>query len=352
MSTTTPETITYPDRVELARLPTPLVHLPHMGESLGVSLYCKRDDLTGIELSGNKVRKLEYLLADARAQGADTVITCGGEQSNHARATALAATRLGLRSHVLLRTVDPANPPADTGNILLDRLAGAEIQWITMAEWRERDALMNAAADRYRKRGHKPYIVPMGGSNAIGCWGYVRAMEELVADLRALSTNGPDDGPDDGPDGALAPTTIIYAAGSGGTGAGLILGARMLGLLGAPLRIVGFCVCDDREYFVNEIYRLCTEFEDRYSSLIGRPLGIERTDIEIVEGYVGVGYDKSQPVEREVARELASREAIILDPTYTGKAFYGLTRELAADRGQFGERIVFLHTGGIFGLLR
>ena len=329
-------TIEYPSRVELARLPTPLEHLPRTSDALGVDLYFKRDDLTGIELSGNKIRKLEFLLADARAQGADTVITCGGEQSNHCRATALAATRLGMGSHLLLRTADPANPPADTGNILLDRLAGADIQWIDMAGWRKRNQLMAEAADALRARGRTPYIIPEGGSNAVGSWGYVRAAEELTADLHALDGDDP------------RPTTVVYAAGSGGTGAGLLLGAKMLDWQRRGTGIRGICVCDSRAYFVRVIHGICSDFDRRF----GTSAAVSPDDIDIVEDYIGLGYGKTQPAELEVARALARQDAVIVDPTYTGKAFYGLTRELARDRQAFAERVVFLHTGGIFGLFR
>src|SRR5262245_41961609 len=142
--------LSYPPRVALARAGTPLQALPRTTDALGVEILAKRDDLTGAELSGNKVRKLEFLLADAIAQQADTVITCGGEQSNHCRATALAAARVGLGSIVVLRTDDPARPPAATGNILLDRLAGAEVRWISRLDWRTRAALMAEEADRNR----------------------------------------------------------------------------------------------------------------------------------------------------------------------------------------------------------
>src|SRR5262245_15004799 len=140
--------IDYPTRIELARLPTPLEPMPRTSEALGVDMWIKRDDLTGAELTGNKVRKLEFLLADARARGADTVITGGGEQSNHCRATALAATRLGLRSILLLRTATPSQPPPMTGNILLDAMAGAEIVWITPQEWQRRTEMFEREAER------------------------------------------------------------------------------------------------------------------------------------------------------------------------------------------------------------
>jgi D-cysteine desulfhydrase len=187
-----PSSLAYPDRVSLARLPTPLEPLERTGARLGVELLVKRDDLTGAELSGNKVRKLEFLLAEAVQQGADTVITCGGQQSNHCRATALASARLGMASHLLLRTADPTRPPPPTANILLDRVAGAEIQWISMADWQRRDELMAEAAARLSAAGRRPYVVPEGGSSALGSWGYVRAVvEELDPALAALAGPGP-----------------------------------------------------------------------------------------------------------------------------------------------------------------
>ena len=151
-----------PPKVDLARLDTPLQALPRASAALGVELLVKRDDLTGSALSGNKVRKLEYLLAEAVAAGADTVITCGGEQSNHARATALAAAQLGLRAVLVLRTTDPAAPPAATGNILLDRLVGAEIRWISRPQWAERDAIMATEAERLRAAGRRPLLTTDG----------------------------------------------------------------------------------------------------------------------------------------------------------------------------------------------
>lgn len=324
-------TVAYPDRIELARAPTPLERLERTGEALGVELWVKRDDLTGLELSGNKVRKLEFLLAEARASGADTVITCGGEQSNHCRATALAAAKLGLRSVLLLRTRDPQRPPQTTGNILLDRLAGAEIVWISPEQWTRRGERLEREAERARGDGHPPYVIPEGGSSALGCWGYVRAAEELGAQLAELPPRE---------------TTIIYACGSGGTGAGLILGRSMFGLDRAGVRIAGFNVCNDRDYFLEIIGSLCREVGAAY----GAKADVGEGDIAIVDGYVGRGYAKSRPEELALVRELARREGLLVDPVYTGKAFYGMTRELERDPRRFGERVVFLHTGGAFGL--
>ena len=318
----------YPRKLPLARAGTPLVPLPRTSAALGVEVLVKRDDLTGAELSGNKVRKLEFLFAEAADQGADTVITCGGEQSNHARATALAAARLGFRCRLVLRTDDPASPPAPTGNILLDRLAGAELHWIARSAWPDREAIMAAQAAAVRAAGGTPYVIPEGGSNATGSWGYVACAQELADDLATLPAK---------------PTTIVYACGSGGTGAGLVLGARLVGL---DARVCGVNVCDDRDYFVRAITRIAGDMTDRWSL----PVRLAPGDVEIADGHVGRGYAKSRPEELATIRDVCRRDGLVLDPVYTGKAFHGVVTELARDPRRFGERIVFVHTGGIFGL--
>jgi D-cysteine desulfhydrase len=320
-----------PRKLNLARTGTPLQPLPRTSEALGVEVLFKRDDLTGSELSGNKIRKLDFLFADAQDHGADTVITCGGEQSNHCRATALAAARVGLGAVLILRCDDPAHPPATTGNILLDRLAGAEIRWIPRSDWPRRGELLAAEAERLRGAGRRPYVIPEGGSNAMGSWGYVLAAHELADDLAALPAT---------------PTTVVYACGSGGTGAGLVLGAKLAGLGARGVRVAGVNVCDDRDYFTKVILRICDELTARW------PLGTTVTadEITIVDGHVGRGYAKSRPEELMTIRDVARRDGVVLDPVYTGKAFHGVVTELARDRRVFGDRVVFVHTGGIFGL--
>jgi D-cysteine desulfhydrase len=314
--------IVYPERIPLANLPTPLERLERLSAQFGVELWVKRDDLTGAELSGNKVRKLEFLFAEAREKGADHVITCGGAQSNHCRATALAAAKLGLRSTLLLRVPDPSQPPPVEANILLDKLCGAEIRFVSREEYARRVELFPVVAEELRKAGRKPYVIPEGGSNPIGAWGYVRAIEELRAQL---------------PPG---PVTIVYAAGSGGTGAGIILGIKLAGLRDA--RAVGVNVCDDREYFVREIGQIVEGAITKWRLEVA----FDRKEIEILDGYVGRGYALSRPEELSLIRDVARSEGIVLDPVYTGKAFYGM-REHARE---LGPRIVFMHTGGIFGL--
>lgn len=324
--------INYPPRLDLARLPTPVHGLRRFSRELGVEIYIKRDDLTGVALSGNKIRKLEFVMADALARKADVVLTCGGAQSNHSRATAIAAAMLGLRCRLILRTPDPSNPPPTEANILLDRMAGAEIVWITPEEYRRRDEIFEREADALRKEGAHPYIIPEGASDALGAWGYIRAAEELGADIADL------------PGGADRPTTILHATGSGGTAAGLILGAKMAGLKAVPMTVN---VCDDEAYFVRVIGDIC----DRVIKEYRLHVEFDRTrDVHIVDGYVGRGYALSTPEELKLIASVAATEGIFLDPVYTGKAFYGMVKELEKNPGRFGERVIFMHTGGIYGL--
>ena len=324
--------LSFPPQIHLAKLPTPVQPLRRLSEKYGVELYVKRDDLNGIALSGNKIRKLEFVLADALAQKADTVITCGGAQSNHCRATAIAAAMLGLNCRLLLRTPDPSNPPPLEGNILLDRMAGAEIVWITPDEYKQRDEFFAREAASLQTSGRKAYTIPEGASNALGALGYIRATEELVNDI--TNTLG----------GGNQRCTIINAAGSGGTSAGLILGAKIFDV---NARIAGINVCNDRDYFVRAIGDICEQAIADYH------LDVDfnrQRDVEIIDGYVGLGYALSQTEELDLICEVARTEGIFLDPVYTGKAFFGMIQELKRDPKCFGERIIFLHTGGIFGL--
>jgi D-cysteine desulfhydrase len=324
--------VTYPPQINLARLPTPLHPLPRLSAKLDVELFMKRDDLTGIALSGNKIRKLEFVLADAVTQRADTILTCGGAQSNHCRATAIAAAMLGMNCRLLLRTSDPLNPPPPEGNILLDQMTGAEIVWITPEEYKIRDEILEREATSLRKADRKPYTIPEGASNALGTWGYIKCSEELNNDLANL------------PGGVNKDYTIISATGSGGTNAGLLLGNKIFGL---NARVIGINVCDDRDYFVRVIGEICENAISDYQLEIDFS---RDGDINIIDGYVGRGYALSRPEELSVICDLARTEGIFLDPVYTGKAFFGMLQQLKRDPSCFGERIIFIHTGGIFGL--
>src|SRR5262245_58595428 len=321
-----------PPRVRLANTPT-RGHWLRYGEELGARIWVKRDDHTGSELSGNKIRKLEFLMAEALQQQATHVVTCGGEQSNHARATAMAAAQLGLKSTLILRTENPERPPGATGNILLDRLVGAEIRWISRPAWKDRNRLLAEEAERIKSAGGRPYVIPEGGSNALGSWGYLRATRELVEDLAGIAA------PDN-------PVTIVYACGSGGTGAGLVLGWKLLGLSALGIKVIGVAVCDDKAYFVDAIGKVCGDFEERWQL----DAHVTPSDIEILDGHVGLGYAKSRPEELETIRDVCRSDGIVLDPVYTGKAFHGVVTELKRDPKRFGAAVAFVHTGGMFGL--
>jgi D-cysteine desulfhydrase len=316
-----------PNRISLAHLPTPIHKLEKLTALFGgPELYVKRDDLTGIGMSGNKVRKLEYLLADARDVGADTLITCGGIQSNHARATAIAAAQKGMASVLVLR--GESVTPAD-GNVLLDKLVGAEIRLVTPEQYAQRiNQIMAEVAQELMGQGHRPYIIPEGGSNPIGVCGYIRASEEIKRQLDELD---------------LRVDVVVTAVGSGGTQAGLLVGEKLSGL-GA--QIVGFNVCDTAEQFQARIGRLVAETVERYSLQVQ----VLPDEIVLIDGYVGRGYALSRPEELELIRTVAQQEGIFLDPVYTGKAMFGLRDQIHQGRFHKGERILFLHTGGIYGL--
>ena len=304
-----------PERLRLARLPTPIEPLARLRP--GSTVLVKRDDLTGTALTGNKVRKLEYLLAEAQAHGARRVVTCGGIQSNHCRATAIAAAQLGLGCHLLLRCDAPPSPdePA-TGNLRLARIVGATVRFITHDEYRDRLSLMTDDA------GADGYVIPEGGSNALGAWGYIRAMDEMVDQWDA------------------PPSAIICATGSAGTHAGLAIGARRHGL---DLPVHGVAICDDAPTFQTAVDRISAEATDRWPDLPRVPAA----DVRVVEGYKGRGYALSTPEEAADIESVARATGLILDPVYTGKAF----RALLHEPERFGPRPLFVHTGGIFGLL-
>jgi D-cysteine desulfhydrase len=322
--------VNLPPRVPLARLPTPIEPSPRLGAALGLDLLYKRDDLTGLELSGNKARKLEYLLAEAEASGADTLVTCGGVQSNHCRATAFAAAKRGLSAVLLLRVPDPERPPEPEANVLLDRLAGATIRWVSYDEYRRRGEVMAIVAAELRAAGRRPYVIPEGGSSALGSLGYLLAVAELRAQL-----------PEAWRTGSL---TLAYAAGSGGTGAGLELGVRLLGWRDA--RPVGFAVNNDSGYFRETIAALCAEARRRWPALPEVPAG----EVAIDDGFIGPGYAQTTPEGLELIRRAAREDGVVLDPVYTGKAMLGVSVRAREAGGLPAPRVVFFHTGGAFGV--
>ena len=316
----------FPDRVPIARIPTPIHRLDRLSKAWGAELWIKRDDLTGAALSGNKIRKLEYEMAEAMRVKAKFVITCGGVQSNHARATAIAARQLGIEPHLVLRTPD-GKPPAEwDGNLLLDRLVGAEITWITPEQYQnERGAIMAGLANRLGSA----FVIPEGASDARGALGYVAAVKELAEQSKAA-----------GVDFAY----VAHACGSGGTSAGLAIGNA---IFDAGMFPVAFAVCDDESYFKNVIGGIVKEF----ASTFGGITDPAAAKLSIVDRYKGVGYAQSTAEELAFIREVATAEGILLDPVYSGKAMFGVKKELAAGKTfRKGAPICFVHTGGIYGL--
>lgn len=321
-------TIKYPKRLKLARTPTPLEFMPQLTDHFGgPNIWFKRDDLTGSTLSGNKIRKLEFSLADAFAQRTQVVITAGGIQSNHCRATALCCARLGLECHLILRGEQKGAPD---GNLLLDSMAGARISYFPQEIYStKKPEIVADLTAKYASEGKKAYWIPVGASNAIGSWGYVRAFAELMAQTRKMG---------------IRIDHLVAAVGSGGTNAGLIAGKALTKAFRPE--IWGVNVCDDAPTFETEIRAILNSM----SAQFGIKLTENNSPIRILDGYVGKGY--AIPYEEELAllKWCGANEGQILDPVYTGKALYGLAQEIKQGRFRKKDNIVFIHTGGMFGL--
>nr|CAD1827227.1 unnamed protein product [Ananas comosus var. bracteatus] len=309
------------------QLPTPIHkwNLPNLPE--GTEVWIKRDDLSGMQLSGNKVRKLEFLMADAVAQGADCVITVGGIQSNHCRATAVAARYLNLDCYLILRTskVLVDKDPGLVGNLLVERLVGAHIELVSKEEYAKIGSV--ALADMLKRRlvneGRKPYVIPVGGSNSLGTWGYIEATREIEQQTR-LSGFQFDD--------------IVVACGSGGTIAGLSLGSSLSSL---KAKVHAFSVCDDPDYFYDYVQGL----------IDGLQAGVDSHDIVDIENAKGLGYAMNTAEELEFVKKIAAATGIVLDPVYSGKAAYGMLKDMDKNPAKWkGRRVLFVHTGGLLGL--
>ena len=311
-------------RVRQAHLPTPLEPLAALSRHLGgPRSLVKRDDCTCLALGGNKTRKLEFLIAQALAEGADTVITCGGAQSNHARQTAAAAARLGLKCALVHQSAHPFDAPdyAETGNFLLDRLLGADTHWV--ATEGDRAAGMERLAEEIRGRGGKPYIIPGGGSNALGGLGYVGCALEIIAQADAMD---------------LAIDAIVLPSGGGGTQGGLVAG-----LVGANSAIRAIGIDADGRAVAERALAVA----EGSAELLAIRGGIGADRVVVEAGYAGEAYGTPTPEMIEAVELLARIEGLVLDPVYTGKAMAGLIDLVA--RGHFAksDTVVFLHTGGV-----
>ncbi len=315
-----------PSKLDLAHLPTPLFRHDALDALVGTRVWVKRDDMTGGPEAGNKIRKLEYLLADALAQNASAVVTCGGFQSNHARATALLARRLGLRPVLLLRTLSKPAPAPSTGNALLDVLAGAEIRLISPEQYRDRDTWMRRVAEELTASGERAYVIPEGGSNGLGSLGYVDAMAEVRAQLDGREAGAPSE-----------LEAVVHACGSGGTAAGVALGAALHGV--AP-RVLAMAVCDDAAYFERIAARLIFEA----CAYLGIPA--REPPLSVIDRYKGPAYAVSTREQQRFIVEVSRACGLVLDPVYTGKALYGLSQLVDKPK-----TALFIHTGGLPGVL-
>lgn len=311
--------------ISLSNHPTPITRLTRLSERYECDLYVKRDDMTaGIE-QGNKIRKLEYLLADAKEHGADAVITTGGLQSNHCRATAVAARQLGMKPYLLLRGTEP-----DTfdGNLLLDEIVGAEIEYVTHEEYYSGiDEKFQQATETLEDEGYTPYIIPSGGSNPIGTLAYINVFEEIESFL------------DRNP--SVAFDSIYVATGSGGTQAGLIAGAC---LYDSETEIVGVRVSKGSE---EELTAIITE---NVLGAADRISGFSPTDADIADriqfvDYLGPGYAEPSEADLQMLREAGRTEGLVLDTCYTVKGFRAAVEQTKQD-----ETTLFIHTGGSYGL--
>lgn len=317
------------NKINIANLPTKIEKLEKISKELGVNIYLKRDDQTGSEVSGNKIRKLEYSIKEAIDQNCDTLITCGGIQSNHARSTAAAAIKAGLSSVLVLRTNEE---PEMDGNYFIDRLLGADVRFVTSDEYsNSRQEIMENIKKELEKDGRKGYIIPEGASNGVGSLGYINFAKEVL-DFEKKSD--------------IEFDTIVVAVGSGGTYAGIHMGNNIY--LDGKRRIVGFNVCDTAEFFKEKVKEIIEESKGYLDEKNLKK--VKSKNIDIIDGYVGEGYALSTQVELNYIWDLARKEGVILDPVYTGKAMYGLYNEIKKGSFKNSKNILFVHTGGIFGL--
>ena len=305
-------------RVSLGVFPTPFYKLESISAKYGKNIWIKRDDMCGVALGGNKVRKLEFLLADAKAQGCDTVFTTGGAQSNHAMLTAACAARLGMKCILILKK---RGVTEHKGNLVLDDIYGADVRFMNTDSYDDIYAEMHRVGEELAKEGHKSYYIPVGGSNPLGAVGYVNGVREFT--VQALAAG-------------IRVGHIVSATGSGGTTAGLLLGAK---LFQPGVKVTGIGV--DNDPFEEIVPDLAAKAADILECSFER----EQDDFEMVY-HVGQGYAIPNAEDTTYIEELARMEGILLDPVYTGKAWAGMLKLLKD--GYFGDEdnIVFVHTGG------
>ncbi|VAW70261.1 pyridoxal phosphate-dependent deaminase, putative [hydrothermal vent metagenome] len=311
-----------PSRISLGFFPTPVVPLHNLGKILGgAKIHMKRDDNTGLALGGNKTRKLEFILADALAQGADTIITAGAIQSNHCRQTAAAAASLQLECHLVLGGQQPAN---SSGNLLLDQLFGSHIHWA--GENRKGEDIPKIV-EQLSATGKKVYIVPYGGSNEMGALAFIEALKELELQCQESAEHY---------------THIVFASSSGGTQAGLMLGQQ---LLNTSYQLVGINI-DKDEATESPFRERVLSLANSTAKTIDLDYTFTEQDLTLNDNYTGEGYGIVGELEREAIALTAQCEGILLDPVYTGRAMGGLIDMIRCKQITKNDKVLFWHTGG------
>jgi D-cysteine desulfhydrase family pyridoxal phosphate-dependent enzyme len=309
-------------RVRLAHLPTPLEEAPRLADYLGgPRIWIKRDDLTGLALGGSKARKLEFLLGQAQADGCDVVVTVGAVQSNHARMTAAAARRLGMDAVLVLQGDAPEQVQ---GNLLLDRIFGADVRLIRTDDEYVLAGVVDDVARQLRRQGRRPYVIPRGGSTALGAAGYLAAWQEVQSQVAS---------------GGIRVDAVVHASTSGGTQSGLYAGTQATG---SPVRVVGISAGPPAEVVIRRVRGIVTELGE----LLGTRWRPHPDDLIVYDQYVGEGYGVPTPGGLDAIRLVARTEGILLDPVYTAKAMAGLVDLIR--QGQFTREhtVIFWHTGG------
>ena len=318
----------YP-RVSLAHLPTPLEFLPRLTKHLGgPNVYVKRDDCTGLGTGGNKTRKLEFLMADAIKKKADLIITQGAVQSNHARQTAAAAAKIGMKCELVFekRVADATTAYKESGNVFLDKLFGANIHEV--ANGSDMTKEMEDLSDQLREKGSNPYIIPGGGSNPIGALGYVDCVIELIAQAKSKD---------------ITFDSIIMATGSAGTQAGLVVGSK---ITKSNIPVLGVGVNAPKEAQEEKVFKLASDLSD----FMGLPNLVSRDDVVANCDYVGDGYGIPTPEMNKALLQLARLEGLLFDPVYSGKGLAGMIDLIGKGYFENQKNIVFIHTGGAAGL--
>jgi D-cysteine desulfhydrase family pyridoxal phosphate-dependent enzyme len=321
------------NRLYFAHLPTRVEEMPRLSEFLsGPRLLIKRDDQTGLAFGGNKTRKLEFLVAEAQAQGAKMLISAGAIQSNHCRQTAAAAARFGLECALVLTGDLPSHPSA---NLLLDEMFGAEI--VNVADRADRDHILQETYDKAIQAGKKPYLVPYGGSSPTGALGYAFAVEELMkqkpcqgSDPSTTAQSRPSQG---------CPDWIVFATSSGGTHAGLTLGKRFFGY---PGKVLGISIDESEAWLRSHVSALASDA----SELLGERIEFTPDDVMATDAYCQAGYGVLTDAEREAVKLFAKYEGLLLDPVYTGRAAAGMIDLIRKGFFKEEETVLFWHTGG------